>query len=687
MAELINSPAKKMLFRRRSPSDAIIAAQFPDPKTGRLSPNTGSIASSHAFTSTSDPFPYTTPPPPPPPPPHHRQPIERTQSSEYLLEIQRGQPTRGGAPSRRSNLNTTIHTDATETLPAFKSDAFAVEMPTTREPILETLPPPPVFRARIPKVASPPSRAQVEAYQTYKQKAEQVRERNNSTGVRVPSKIVSYDYAYQSSKEQNPRSPTYNLQNPPDPTPLQQYIDSMTPNTPPRYSKSPAGSFPISPPPIPQTSSWPSPKARQQQPPIATTKAQSPQPRANPNHHPTTNNTHRRPLILGNLASLPPLSTAAQPDHHHHHHRASARRGDTETGATPPPLPTAKKPITVRLKPKPTVVPAAIPRQRRTSSSPEEQEEEQHKPLRKQSHWHTYNSNPSPLPPPPPPRFAFTTNTPATTTNDDNTVSGSDAAIFDHANTNINHNTYTSAAAGSAPPTTTPPQRKDHHLHHPPRYQHGTSTTPTKPSKKDHLLSSSSSSSSRKWGGGGGGGSVAFWLRPSGPRVGKLLSSTTTTTTTTSSFPSPPSSLTNAPPIAAIEKTTTVPTTNLFFSPITTTRTTPPPPPPRHKTSPLFPPTPPLSPHPHPRPRLRPTTKKHTSPQQIQTGLTQLTHLTHLVLRIIAVVYLLVLTFYILDAIRQCLEGVGAGVRAVRWVVEEGVVWVVGGVGGRLGVW
>ncbi|KAF2684318.1 hypothetical protein K458DRAFT_388785 [Lentithecium fluviatile CBS 122367] len=56
-------------------------------------------------------------------------------------------------------------------------------MPTTREPILDT----PVFRAKLPS----PSKAQVEAYQTYERKVQQVRERNNSEGVRVPSKIVS----------------------------------------------------------------------------------------------------------------------------------------------------------------------------------------------------------------------------------------------------------------------------------------------------------------------------------------------------------------------------------------------------------------------------------------------------------------------------------------------------------------
>jgi hypothetical protein len=58
-------------------------------------------------------------------------------------------------------------------------------MPTTRLPIIDQ----PTTATRL----SP--KAQAEAFQTYKEKARQVRERNNNQGVQVPSKIVSYDYA------------------------------------------------------------------------------------------------------------------------------------------------------------------------------------------------------------------------------------------------------------------------------------------------------------------------------------------------------------------------------------------------------------------------------------------------------------------------------------------------------------
>ncbi|KAF2656880.1 hypothetical protein K491DRAFT_595945 [Lophiostoma macrostomum CBS 122681] len=130
---------------------------------------------------------------------------------------------KGPSPRSRKTAEATIATDATETHPAFESDAFAVHMPTTREPILE----PPVFRAKLPS----PSRAQVEAYHTYKEKAEQVREKQQQEGVRVPSKIVSYDYTC--------------AQAPPQPRVDPESRAGSPPNT------EPAGSFPASPP-VPQ---------------------------------------------------------------------------------------------------------------------------------------------------------------------------------------------------------------------------------------------------------------------------------------------------------------------------------------------------------------------------------------------------------------------------------------------------
>ncbi|KAH7359530.1 hypothetical protein BKA66DRAFT_472718 [Pyrenochaeta sp. MPI-SDFR-AT-0127] len=91
-------------------------------------------------------------------------------------------------------------------------------MPTTRLPIID--------HTKSPLKPSPV--AQAEAYHTYMEKARQVRERNNSQGVRVPSKIVSYDYARPNTAGHSP--------------PLVRTI------TPPTSPPTPAGSFPISPP-------------------------------------------------------------------------------------------------------------------------------------------------------------------------------------------------------------------------------------------------------------------------------------------------------------------------------------------------------------------------------------------------------------------------------------------------------
>ncbi|KAI8931251.1 hypothetical protein NX059_011598 [Plenodomus lindquistii] len=131
-------------------------------------------------------------------------------------------------PSSRKTGHATIHTDATAEHEAFESDAFAVHMPTTRLPIIDK----PISPIKISPAA------QAEAFQTYKEKARQVRERNNSTGVKVPSKIVSYDCA--SPKVADRTTPT------------------VKPASPPLTSPRPAGSFPISPP-LPQ-SSWTRPE-------------------------------------------------------------------------------------------------------------------------------------------------------------------------------------------------------------------------------------------------------------------------------------------------------------------------------------------------------------------------------------------------------------------------------------------
>ncbi|KAJ4363029.1 hypothetical protein N0V83_010147 [Neocucurbitaria cava] len=129
-------------------------------------------------------------------------------------------PTR--EPRSKKTGHATIHTDATATQAEFESDAFAVHMPTTRLPIMD--------RTTSPTKTSPA--AQAAAYQTYKEKARQVRERNNSQGVRVPSKIVSYDCA--------------------SPTTAGHRAPLVKENDPLKNLPTPAGSFPISPP-LPQT--------------------------------------------------------------------------------------------------------------------------------------------------------------------------------------------------------------------------------------------------------------------------------------------------------------------------------------------------------------------------------------------------------------------------------------------------
>ena len=91
-------------------------------------------------------------------------------------------------PSSRKTEHATIRTDGADGHESFESDAFAVHMPTTRIPIIDA----PVSR---PNPTSP-TKAQIEAIHTYKQKAKQARERNDSIGVRVPPNIASYDYAY-----------------------------------------------------------------------------------------------------------------------------------------------------------------------------------------------------------------------------------------------------------------------------------------------------------------------------------------------------------------------------------------------------------------------------------------------------------------------------------------------------------
>lgn len=215
----------------------MITAQFPNPKSTHISPNSVSISSYRTPATPKEALSLAPTPPRTPPHLSHsknssassnelRHPLERSHSSEYFLEIKRS-PAPKAPISRKSAWGRTIRTEAPGE-DAFESDAFAVEMPTTREPIVQVPKEASVFRAKIPH----PSQAQVDAYQTYKQKAHQVRERNSNEGVKVPSKIVSYDYAYPNRHGRPVTAPLH--------------VDQTPPDSPPQLS--PAGSFPASPP-------------------------------------------------------------------------------------------------------------------------------------------------------------------------------------------------------------------------------------------------------------------------------------------------------------------------------------------------------------------------------------------------------------------------------------------------------
>ncbi|KAF2847002.1 hypothetical protein T440DRAFT_540158 [Plenodomus tracheiphilus IPT5] len=217
-----------------------------------------------------------------------------TKNYTFATPVRARYPQRG-ASSRKTG-HATIHTDATEGHEAFESDAFAVHMPTTRLPILDH---------PIPSTKTSPS-AQAEAYQTYKEKARQVRESNNSTGVRVPSKIVSYDYA-------SPRG-------------SHQTIPYIQGTNEPLSSPKPAGSFPISPP-LPQ-SSWTRPER--------VNHIQTPSRNLG---EPSRLYTPRKPLRPSNHVAFPEMRS---------HHR-----NDSEAGASrSTPSPTQPAPIRVRIKPR-----------------------------------------------------------------------------------------------------------------------------------------------------------------------------------------------------------------------------------------------------------------------------------------------------------------------------------------------
>ncbi|PSN69497.1 hypothetical protein BS50DRAFT_664514 [Corynespora cassiicola Philippines] len=160
-----------MLFRRPSPPQASSPCPTPDPNPPNITPRT-----------------YHS---------HRNAP-----SSSLDAALAPAHTT----PRSRKTSHTTILTDSGAAQPAFESDAFAIHMPTTREPILE-----PAHRTRqiLPSPSPPPlpspgpelglglglASAQAEAYRTYARKAAAVRVQDRELGVRVPSRIVGYDYA------------------------------------------------------------------------------------------------------------------------------------------------------------------------------------------------------------------------------------------------------------------------------------------------------------------------------------------------------------------------------------------------------------------------------------------------------------------------------------------------------------
>ncbi|KAF3036504.1 hypothetical protein E8E11_002296 [Didymella keratinophila] len=207
------------------------------------------------------------------------------------------------APSSRKTGHATIHTDPVGGHDAFESDAFAVHMPTTRIPILDA----PVSR---PKAGSP-TRAEVEAVQTYKEKAEQARERNNSVGVRVPDNIASYDYAYARTPKPDTAIPAV-----------------LKPsNSPPAL----AGAFPASPPAAqPQ---W-TPKS---EPVIPKSKISS------------NTSVFRKPTVLGVTTSAAVLEESV-----------AYVRADAKTGARSVTMPARSTTVKISMKPK-TPSPAVSP--------------------------------------------------------------------------------------------------------------------------------------------------------------------------------------------------------------------------------------------------------------------------------------------------------------------------------------
>ncbi|KZM28251.1 hypothetical protein ST47_g616 [Ascochyta rabiei] len=155
-----------------------------------------------------------------------------------------------------------------------------------------------------------PNKAQAEAVQTYKEKAKQARERNNSIGVRVPPNIASYDYAYASTSKNDASIPTV----------LKPSISHPAP----------AGAFPVSPP--AQQEKW----AGDEQKPesvIKTSKVSS------------NTSVYRKPTVLGVTTAAAVIKESVQ-----------YVCADVNGGASRPTSPPKSTTVKVSMKPKiPTI--------------------------------------------------------------------------------------------------------------------------------------------------------------------------------------------------------------------------------------------------------------------------------------------------------------------------------------------
>lgn len=206
------------------------------------------------------------------------------------------------APSSRKTGHATILTDAIDGHDAFESDAFAVHMPTTRIPIIDA----PVSRLK----PGSSTKAQAEAVRTYKEKAKQARERNNSVGVRVPPNIASYESIYACIPKNETSIPA-----------------ALKPsNSPP----APAGAFPVSPP--VHQGRWAGHKPK-------------PESVANMSKIPSNTSVYRKPTVSGVTTAAAVIKESIQ-----------YVRTDANGGASRPVSPPKSTTVKISLKPKnPTV--------------------------------------------------------------------------------------------------------------------------------------------------------------------------------------------------------------------------------------------------------------------------------------------------------------------------------------------